>query len=67
MYVHGLLVDYGVVLHVIILEYFKTLLKPSFSEVGTRMRTMEEASYIHFLDFLEECEGMAVTHSYAER
>ncbi len=42
----------------IISEYFKSLLKPEFSQVGTLERTKEEPSYILFLDFLEECEGI---------
>jgi hypothetical protein len=40
-----------------ILAYFKSLLAVNFSEKGIEAREKEEACFIYFLDFLEECEG----------
>lgn len=45
-------------LSIIVSDYFKNLLKPQFSEAGTRARTREEAGYIHFVDYLDELEGI---------
>ena len=41
----------------LIAEYFKTILKAKFSTDNVPRKTKEEASYIYFMDFLEECEG----------
>ena len=38
--------------------YFQGHLKPIFSERGSIRRPLEESTYVHFMDFLEECEGM---------
>lgn len=37
-------------------EYFKKLLVPDFSAGNTRRQ--EESTYMNFLDFVEECEGI---------
>lgn len=38
--------------------YFKKSLHVHFSESGTHAREIEEATYINFMDFLDECEGI---------
>ena len=35
----------------------KGLLKLEFADRGDSLRTNEEAAYIHFVDFMDECEG----------
>ena len=35
----------------------KALLHTKFSENGTEKREEEKVSYMHFMDFLDECEG----------
>ena len=47
------------------LGYFKAMLRPNFSEVGTQARSKEKACYIHFMDFLDECEGTHCDSSLA--
>ena len=45
----------------------KGLLKPEFADWGDSHCTNEEAAYIHFVDFMDECEGrifLAVTTSH---
>ena len=47
----------------------KGLLKPEFADRGDSRRTNEEADYIHFVDFMDECEGgifLAITTSTLE-
>jgi hypothetical protein len=39
----------------------KTLFKVKFSEKGSNVRAMEEQTYVFFVDFMDECEGM---HDY---
>ena len=39
-------------------EFFKKLLLPDFSGKGTPTKRQEEATYMNFLDFVEECEGI---------
>ena len=34
------------------------MLQPCFSVAGTQEKEREEACYIFFMDFLDECEGM---------
>ena len=34
------------------------MLKPNFSQADTLVKEKEEACYIHFMDFLDECQGM---------
>ena len=34
-----------------------------FSEEGHNMRSKEEQAWVHFGDFLDECEGKPVTSS----
>ena len=34
------------------------MLKPNFSQADTRVKEKEEACYIHFMDFVDECQGM---------
>ena len=41
-------------------EYFKSLLSVSFCENAPPRRAKEEATYIFFLDFIDECEGMEI-------
>ena len=38
-------------------EYFKKLLVPDFAATGSPQRGVEEATYLNFLYFVEECEG----------
>lgn len=42
-------------------EYFIAMLKAGFSNSGTQEREKEEACFIHFVDFLDECEGTFCT------
>ena len=39
------------------IEFFKDLLNPLYSTNNPVRREKEEAAFIYFLDFLEECEG----------
>ena len=46
------------VLHVITFaDELKSLVRVQFSEEGSNLRRMEEAAWINFLDFLDDCEG----------
>ena len=45
-------------------ESLKALLKICFSEQGSNYRPVEEAAYIKFVDFLDDCAGMSVLESY---
>ena len=38
-------------------DELKNLVCVEFSEEGHNMRSKEEAAWIHFGDFLDECEG----------
>lgn len=40
--------------------FLKSLLDASFSTNNPVKRTQEEAAYIYFCDFIEECEGMLI-------
>lgn len=40
-----------------LLGILKTLLTPQFSDHGSNKRSAEEAAYIHYIDFLDDCEG----------
>ncbi len=42
----------------------KELFKVSFSEEGCIAREKEEQAWIHFGDFLDECEGKKLTEFY---
>ena len=39
-------------------ERMKSLFKAKFSEKGSNVRAMEEQTYVFFVDFMDECEGM---------
>ena len=39
------------------IRYFKSILKPVFLDPLDNRRSAEEATYIFFLDFLDECQG----------
>lgn len=39
------------------LGMLKSLLSPKFSEPGSNKRAAEEAAYIFFVDFLDDCRG----------
>ena len=41
-------------------EYFKDLLNPVYSTNNPARREREEAAFIFFMDFLEECEGSTI-------
>ena len=41
-------------------ERMKSLFKVKFSEKGSNVRAMEEQTYVFFVDFMDECEGMHV-------
>ena len=40
------------------LGMLKGLLKPKFADQGDSHHTNEEAAYLHFVDFMDECEGV---------
>ena len=42
--------------HIIFTQYFRSLFEVSFSSEVDKSRK-EEAAFIYFLDFIEECEG----------
>ena len=42
-------------------EYFKSLLNAVFSSSNPQRKAKEEQTFIYFMDFIEECEGMYVT------
>lgn len=42
-------------------EQMKSLFKVKFSEKGSNVRVKEEQTYVFFVDFIDECEGM---HAY---
>lgn len=44
----------------------KGTLQPKFTEAGTFARAKEEATYMYFLDFLEECEGEKISVSMSD-
>ena len=35
----------------------KTLVNVEFSDEGSNMRKKEEQAWVHFVDFLDECDG----------
>lgn len=37
---------------------FKAMFRVEYSHSGSVMRGSEEQTYIYFIDFLDECEGM---------
>lgn len=37
--------------------YFKSILEAVFSQNDPQRKRKEEAAYIYFMDFIEECEG----------
>lgn len=39
------------------LDEVKHLFTVQFSEVGTNARQLEEQTWIHFTDFIDECQG----------
>ena len=41
-------------------ERIKSLFKVQFSEKGSNVRAMEEQTYVFFVDFMDECEGIHV-------
>ncbi len=40
------------------IDAVKEMLKAMFSERGGPLQSVEEAAYIHFVDFLDEYQGM---------
>ena len=40
-----------------LIEYIKGLFKIKFSDKASQYRSAEEAAYINFVDFLDQCEG----------
>ena len=48
---------YTFVSYVIYAEFIKALLVPMYSDKGTQECRLEEVTYMHFVDFLDECEG----------
>lgn len=38
-------------------EMLKNMFITEYSDVGSNHRTLEEQAWIHFMDFLDECEG----------
>lgn len=42
------------------LDDMRSLFKVNFSEKGNNYRPVEEAAYIFFIDFMEECAGNRV-------
>ncbi len=42
---------------IIITDQVKEMLEPTFSDKGSTKRVQEEQAYVHFCDFLDECEG----------
>ena len=41
------------------IDDLKGLLKVKFADRGSLIRPSQEATYIYFVDFLEECESMS--------
>jgi len=46
--------------------YFKSILKPVFLDPLDNRRSAEEATYIFFLDFLDECQGRSLILFHSE-
>ena len=42
-------------------DVFRSMLKPKYSEEGKPERQVEEAAFIHFMDFLDCCEGRYIS------
>ena len=45
-------------LQLIFLDDMRSLFKVNFSEKGNTYRPVEEAAYIFFINFMEECAGI---------
>jgi len=45
------------VIEILIIDDMRSLFKVNFSEKGSNYRPLEEAAYIFFIDFMEECAG----------
>ncbi len=43
-------------------EYLKNLFSVKYSDKGSVYRPAEEQTYINYVDFLDECEGMGVLY-----
>lgn len=52
----GSILDHCLTSH-IYAEYFKSIFDVNFSKDDPPRRKKEEAAYIYFMDFIEECEG----------
>lgn len=48
------------------LDDVKDLFKVLYSEDGSSERPLQEQAWIHFCDFLDECEGKHESHSYTQ-
>ena len=44
--------------NILIIDYLKDLFRVTYSEEGCIKRPLEEQTWIHFCDFLDECEGI---------
>ena len=44
-------------INVIFAAYFQSLFDARFSD-NPQTKVKEEATYVHFMDFIEECEGI---------
>ena len=43
--------------YILLIEYFKELLRPTFSNPGSSQRQKEEETFLYWLDYLDEVEG----------
>ena len=49
--------NYYVQIYFRVVGALKTMLNVKFSEKGSNKRKEEEQAYVHFNDFMDECEG----------
>lgn len=40
------------------------MFKVKFSDKGSNYRAKEEQAYVFFVDFMDECEGMYIMHTF---
>lgn len=45
-------------LHSYLIDYFRSIFEVIFSDIDRQRRDKEEATYIHFMDFVDDCQGM---------